>query len=115
MLLTERENRKMELNQNDVVTMEAQLSFSAGAICKVGQLQRAIKNHLKDPLWMWIREKGVECEVLQVEGGGWQKGKMYLRMEFIPDTPEILKQNPSTVGGEPESPLADLRSQLNPE
>jgi hypothetical protein len=103
----------MELNQDDVVTMDAHLSFSAGAIFKVGQLHRAIRNHLKEPLWMWVREKGVDCEVLQVEGGGWQKGKMYLRMEFIPDRPKLPEQTSSTVANEPESPLADLRSQLD--
>lgn len=96
----------MELNQNDVVTMNNSLSFAAGGIFKVGQLHSAAKNHLGAPLCKWFEEGGIECEVLQVEGGGWQKGKIRFRMEFIPETAPALPQDPN-------SPLADLRSNLD--
>ena len=44
----------------------------------------------------WV-STGVNCKVLQV-GGGWQKGKIRLRIEFIAD--------------KPNSPLDDLRNNL---
>jgi len=101
-----KEKIKMELNQNDVVTMDIALSFKAGGIVKAGQLQSAAMNWLGEPLNRWVQERGIECEVLQVEGGGWQKGKIRFRMEFIPETAPALPQDPN-------SPLADLRSNLD--
>lgn len=57
----------------------------------------------------WL-EDGVNCEILQPGGKGWQKGKMRLKVnvevEFIPDEPEAVK---------PESPLDDLRQKLQKE
>lgn len=105
----------MELNQNDVVTMHSAFTFEGGETLKVSQLHAAIKTHLGDPLCMWFHGTGIQCEVLQIEGGGWQKGKIQFRLEFIPDNPKVPQQNPSLVSGEPQSPLDDLRSQLNPE
>ncbi|MBG1259298.1 KGK domain-containing protein [Nostoc commune] len=103
----------MELNKNDVVTMDSAFSFKAGGIFKVGQLYTAIESYLGDTLSMWFKRKGIECEVLQVKGGGWQKGKIYLRVEFIPDELEVPQQKPSTVTREEQSPLDDLRSSLD--
>lgn len=103
----------MELNQNDVVTMDVAFSFKAGGIFKVGQLYTSIRNYLADPLCMWFQGRGIECEVLQVEGGGWQKGKIYFRLEFVPDQPKVSEQKPSTATSEPVSPLADLRSNFD--
>ena len=34
----------------------------------------------------WVQD-GVTCKVLLASGGGWQKGKVRLRLEFIPDQP----------------------------
>ncbi|MEH1810899.1 MAG: KGK domain-containing protein [Nostoc sp.] len=86
--------------------MHDAFSFKAGGIFKVGQLYAAIESYLGNDLARWFKHKGIECEVLQVKGGGWQKGKIYLRVEFIPDEPSIV--NP-----EQESPLDDLRSDLD--
>ncbi|MEH2280647.1 MAG: KGK domain-containing protein [Nostoc sp.] len=68
----------------------------------------------KDVVTDWFGE-GVSCRVLFATGGGWQKGRLSLRLEFIPNEPEVPQQSPSIVSSEPVSPLADLRSQLNPE
>jgi hypothetical protein len=36
----------------------------------------------------WLGD-GVECELVDVSaGGGWKKGKIRLRLEFVPDEPE---------------------------
>ncbi|WP_016949862.1 KGK domain-containing protein [Anabaena sp. PCC 7108] len=49
----------------------------------------------------YLVREGAACEFLSINGGGWRKGKLKLKMEleFVPD--------------EPESQLDDLRSDLN--
>ncbi len=63
----------------------------------------------------WFTEKGGECEILRTAGGGWQKGRFRIRLEFIPDNPEAFLQASAPKENKAESPLDDLRSQLNPE
>jgi len=58
----------------------------------------------------WFDE-GIECEILKLRSGGWQKGKVRINLEvsieFCPDEPEIEEIK------EPESPLDDLRRMIN--
>ena len=75
----------------------------------IGMSCNSSKNH------QWFSEEGCKCEVLLVKGGGWQKGRFRFRLEFIPDNPEAFLQKSSLEDKKPESPLEDLRSQLNPE
>ncbi|WP_353930148.1 KGK domain-containing protein [Okeanomitos corallinicola TIOX110] len=58
----------------------------------------------------WI-DKGVNSEVLK-PGKNWQKGKCRIKvtLEFCPDEPEV-EEIPEIK--EPESPLDDLRRQIN--
>ncbi|MGK7932775.1 MAG: KGK domain-containing protein [Microcystaceae cyanobacterium] len=53
----------------------------------------------------WSKD-GVHCEVLKLGSQQWQKGKIRIKfeIEFIPDEPEI---------SEPESPLDDIRREIN--
>ncbi|MGF1989106.1 MAG: KGK domain-containing protein [Nostoc sp. ZfuVER08] len=79
-----------------------------------------MENWLK-PFSAWIG-KGVACKVLLVKGGGWQKGKIRIRFEFIPDSPPpepnetLIAQthHQGTVYVLPApSPLDELRRQLD--
>lgn len=36
-------------------------------------------------------EQGVPCNYLKASGGGWQKGKLRLRLEFVPDEPAVAE------------------------
>ncbi|WP_016951684.1 KGK domain-containing protein [Anabaena sp. PCC 7108] len=58
----------------------------------------------------YLVREGAACEFLSINGGGWRKGKVKLRMEFefIPDEPESVSLPPV----KPESPLDDLRAEL---
>lgn len=40
----------------------------------------------------WFNERGLGCEVLRFGNQGWQKGRVRIRMEFIPDGPKLLKE-----------------------
>ncbi|MGK7931946.1 MAG: KGK domain-containing protein [Microcystaceae cyanobacterium] len=63
-----------------------------------GQALRNIENNWSD--------QGVYCEVLSLGSQQWQKGKIRIKfeIEFILDEPEIT---------EPESPLDDIRREIN--
>ncbi|OUL28289.1 hypothetical protein BV378_07655 [Nostoc sp. RF31YmG] len=61
----------------------------------------------------WFLEDGCKCEILRVNGGGWQKGRFRLRLEFIPDNPEAFQQQKELdVWAGQASPLDDLRNGL---
>ncbi|BAZ06826.1 KGK domain-containing protein [Calothrix sp. NIES-3974] len=53
-------------------------------------------------------DSGIECELLQTDGGGWQKGKIKINitLEFIPDQPDVTE----TAANSHLSPLDDLRN-----
>jgi KGK domain len=43
----------------------------------------------------WFNERGLNCEVLRFGNQGWQKGRVRIRMEFVPDeSPKLLKEAP---------------------
>jgi hypothetical protein len=81
-----------DLNDDDVVSMDSELSFTESKTSKVVDMMEAIRdlfNNSDLPVDEWI--DGIECEVLQaIQGGGWQKGKirMVTRLEFTPYEPK---------------------------
>lgn len=62
---------------------------------------------------------GGEAHCLPASGGGWRKGKIRLRVEFIPDEPDPepeAEEQEVTIESMPvlpASPLDDLRAELN--
>ena len=52
---------------------------------------------------------GVNCKLLLAEGGGWQKGKIRIRFEFVPEKVTPIKP---LIPAKSASPLDDLRSHL---
>ncbi|MBN3927742.1 KGK domain-containing protein [Nostoc sp. NMS4] len=102
------------LSGNEVISMSKDLSFVNVNLLKFEEIDKHIGDAIKSnfPNYrIWTAElagcDGVGAEVLQ-PGKDWQKGRLKLvvsyRVEFTPDK----------VPGS-ESPLDDLRSQLNPE
>ncbi|MEH2384158.1 MAG: KGK domain-containing protein [Nostoc sp.] len=104
------------LRDNDVVSFQGvDYSFANAQTVKVNEIKNSLmQTWFKSHLSGWIAH-GIPCKVLLEEGGGWQAGKIRFRLEFIPSEPKVPEPKPSTVTSEPQSPLADLRSQLNPE
>jgi hypothetical protein len=105
------------LSDEDVVSVENNPLIDAVKTSTIRELTEKLKsliacNHhsLMDKGLKWTHN-GVDCKILSVKGGGWQKGKIKVRFEFIPDPiPTKTTIPPKTI-----SPLDDLRSQLNPE
>lgn len=108
------------LSNDDVVTI-ASKEFGLESMTKLSLLLELIErwsrsnNQNKGNEPQWFVEQGFKCEVLRTSGGGWQSGKFRFRLEFIPDNPEAFLKNSLSEENKPESPLDDLRSQLNPE
>jgi hypothetical protein len=91
------------LDNEDVVSMPANTNLTKLEIFRIKALKAALKEHLHFKEWI---DEGMPCEILQTTGGGWQKGKICLRLEFIPDEPP--PQPPTALGV-----LDDLRVQNN--
>jgi hypothetical protein len=77
---------KIELNNDDVVSMKSEYSVIGSNLFKLGWFKGGLER-ISGALSKWISD-GVDCEILSVNGGGWQKGKLHLRLEFIPDEPD---------------------------
>jgi KGK domain len=113
-------NNEMFLYGEDVVSMSPDASFTGSPTSTCEELLESVRDLAmnsrlqKDVVTDWFGE-GISCRVLFATGGGWQKGRLSLRLEFIPDKPKVPQQKPSTASSDPVSPLDDLRSQLNPE
>lgn len=95
---------KFNLNDDDVVSMDAgaSLNRTSTSTCEelISRLQGYIRGNLGDVIASDWCNDGVICRILQVKGGGWQTGKVRIRIEFIPDQPTDI------------SPLDDLRNNL---
>jgi hypothetical protein len=82
-----------DLNQDDDVVhlTDKQCSLVAGnPNLFVGKLMELVQASLeKSSLKSFREDTGLECRILQSEKPKWQKGKLVLRLEFIPDPDEI--------------------------
>ncbi|TAF09394.1 MAG: hypothetical protein EAZ77_05125 [Nostocales cyanobacterium] len=106
-------SESIKLEFSDVVTLPKEKSPLGASSFKVSEmsafLAATIRNYINKNLTGWD-EAGIECEILQVSGGGWRKGRVRISLEFIPDEPqqEAVLLPPSKI----ESPLDDLRAEL---
>ena len=89
-------------NDDDVLSFSGDIQGWDLASGKVNVVRREIEGTAADhrdggQLAAILIRDGAACEYLSVNGGGWRKGKVKLKIEFelIPDTPD--------------SPLDDLR------
>lgn len=112
-------NKPVKLDFFDVVSVPKAKSLLGASTFKVmevaGYLAAKVYGE-NGAIWKEWSDTGVECEVLKMDGYGWQKGKVRISLEFIPDEEEeILEANleeESILPKLPESPLDDLRTQL---
>jgi hypothetical protein len=115
------------LDSDDVISMKDSESFLGFSTFKtlemmVRLVSRDVRQLNQKTLLEWLDE-GVSCEVLKTSGGGWQSGKVRISLEFIPDKPEddedeLQEEDESQEAvllppAKPESPLDDLRTELN--
>ena len=80
-----------ELTDEDVVSMHAPDNFAKTPTSTVEEMKAAFRELFKQLhlTQNWVLDQGVNCKILRAtDGGGWQKGKIRLRLEFIPDEPK---------------------------
>ncbi len=103
-----------EFNDDDVLSMlNVKLSLVGTTTFKVAQLKKALKErccNISDDGtgYRWL--EGIDCELLKTSGGGWKKGKIYLRLDIVLDEPE---SEPEPINNDPNS-LDSLRTELYP-
>ncbi|OUL33121.1 hypothetical protein BV372_17395 [Nostoc sp. T09] len=88
---------KIYLDDEDVVSL-TEPDFGLGNTFKISELKLQIQAFFRETTedgffaagrCIWFnKDGGAECEILRQEGGGWQKGIVLFRVEFIPDHPE---------------------------
>ncbi|MEH2300855.1 MAG: KGK domain-containing protein [Nostoc sp.] len=103
------------LSDEDVVSMAQDANFARASTSTGEELMERLKSLVhgnsslqKDKASDWFGD-GVNCKVLLTQGGGWQKGKIRILFEFVPDKPTPTKP---LIPTESTSPLDDLRSHL---
>ncbi|RCJ25712.1 hypothetical protein A6S26_15355 [Nostoc sp. ATCC 43529] len=103
------------LSNEDVVSMAQDANFSGASTSTGEELMERLKylvhrntNLQKDKAEAWVAN-GLNCKLLLAQGGGWQKGKIRIRFEFVPDKPTPTR---SLISTNSVSPLDDLRSHL---
>lgn len=73
----------LDLNKDDVV----QLGGSGSSLQKYGGFITQLKEAIARSGIQQYFNGGLEIQFLKTTGGGWQKGKLHLRFEFVPDEP----------------------------
>ncbi len=81
------------LDNGEVLSIsESALIYIGHTTFRVGEFSEAVRSQLEHNTegWnegknSWFTDMGVDCEVLRFTSGGWQKGKVRLRLEFSPD------------------------------
>ncbi|WP_201788381.1 KGK domain-containing protein [Trichormus sp. NMC-1] len=109
-------SESVKLEFSDVVTVPKQKSPLNASSFKVSEMSAYLAGllvtYIRKDLTGWD-SPGIECEVLQVSGGGWRKGKVRVSLDFIPDEPEEEPQEAVLLPPAKEkSPLDDLRAEL---
>ncbi|MEH2123721.1 KGK domain-containing protein [Nostoc sp.] len=109
---------KLGLNEDDVIAIQSK-DFGMETMIKLSRVIQAIQtwsgsnSNNKGNEGQWFAEQGLSCEILRTVGGGWQKGRFRFRLEFIPDKPEAFFKDSTLEEDKTQSPLDDLRSQLD--
>lgn len=73
-------------NPDDVVSFQNALTIAGDSrICKIQSLRDGLKKRLNGDEIKLARDEGLDCEYLSADGGGWKRGKLVLRLEFVPE------------------------------
>ena len=66
----------------------------------------------KDEAFLDAFDNGINCNLLQPNGNGWQKGRLKICFEFIPEEPEPITIQEKAIPTQP-SPLDEIRQLSN--
>lgn len=98
--------QRIFLEDNDVLQIEVKLNPCGHATSTVHEMNRALcANNVGES---WVKD-GIECSVLFENSNGWRKGKVRVKLEFIPD--EGLEGKPVAEREMPQKSLAPSSQQ----
>ena len=98
----------IQLSHKDVISLEKNLrSLNLNRTFKCSELLRAISGSLfRKDNENQIIEPGLDCEILQVQGSGWKKGKIVLTLTFISDD-ENLDSDSETLNYKSQADISN--------
>jgi KGK domain len=100
-------DRFSPLNDNEVLHVSTGRILLDNPTFKVGELLDALAQSVSDGEGDWSEDHegwfsdGADCEVLRVNGAGWQRGRVRVRIEFAPDKEQDLLTERSSANGGP--------------
>ena len=88
------------LNDDEVLYVSVGRVLMPNATFKVSEFLDALAQLISEnePEWSedcegWFLD-GLPCEVLRFNNQGWQRGRVRLRLEFVPQQQKLLKESP---------------------
>jgi hypothetical protein len=86
--------KRIKVEEKDVINFFGEESFSWSKTIKskdfIKKMHDEILRHEKDRL---LTTTGVECELLKLGSQDWQKGRLKISLEFIPDDEDSVIAN----------------------
>lgn len=115
--MTSKVKKIVKLNDRDVVNTNDPEFIGLHKIFLISDLLNHIKAVFQEKTRFYCyvcNDSGHPCQVLQENGGGWQKGHIRISFEFITEVEEIalLKESENIEKG--DSSVLDEIRQLNP-
>jgi hypothetical protein len=98
-------DRFSPLNDDEVLHVSTGRILVDNPTFKVGELLDALAQSISDGEGDWSEDHegwfsdGADCEVLRVNGAGWQRGRVRVRIEFAPDKEQDLLTERSSANG----------------
>lgn len=89
----------MNISNDDVLhfTTNVYPMPEGSIISTVDGVLEALHENISDNVWT---HDGVECLYLNTQGGGWKKGKVHIRLEFVPDEDAQQKDERQIISSE---------------
>lgn len=79
---------RIEPSDDDVVSVpDIGMTPVKHPTLKAAQVRKAFSDILRQHVTYDWFNTGIECEFLKTTGGGWKKGRLRIRLEFIPNEP----------------------------
>ncbi|MEX0269452.1 KGK domain-containing protein [Leptolyngbyaceae cyanobacterium UHCC 1019] len=112
------------LDNDEVLFVSLGRVLMANPTFKVGEFIDALAQAISDREEDWVEENegwfndGLDCQALRFSGQGWQRGRVRIRLEFLPDSPkarlpERRTEQPRRLGKLEPRPDAPSRSDPN--
>jgi hypothetical protein len=106
------------LGDNDVISIQKDKSPVTALTFKANEIHIYLRDKISKDVGAetasnWVFE-GLPCEVMTEDKAGWQSGKIWVSLEFMPDNKKENDKEMTTepTKATPESPLDDLRAEL---